>query len=141
MVEEPSDFITQRIKNVVYNSINFDLALTREEGLWKILVARIIFDIVKPQGQQTLLKKDNFVIEHFSLSLDVFKHFFEYLKQVDVSAPMTVQKIKDLSTEQFFEIGIYKLNFKGNFPSKEVNFFGRQRAKDPRGIDRPIYYI
>src|SRR5438309_1384883 len=69
MTEEPiQDFITQRIKNVGYNSINFDLALTKEDGLWKVLVARIIFDIVTPQGQQTVLKKDNFVIEQYHLS-------------------------------------------------------------------------
>ncbi len=142
MAEDPIwDFITQRAKDADYQSVNFDLALVKEEESWKILVARIIFDTAYPLGQKTLLKKPKFVIEHFSLPLDEFQRFFEYLKQVDVTRSQHILDINKYPDKQFFDIGSYKLNFKGNFPSKEVKFLGRQRAKNPRGIDRPIYYV
>jgi len=141
MTDDPMwNFILQRVKSAGYKSINFDLALVKEES-WKILIARIIFDIAYPAGQSTLLKKPNFVIERFSLPLDEFQRFFEYLKRVDVTHSMHALNSKDYPAEEFFNIGIYKLNFKGNFPSKEVRFLGRQRAKNPRGIDKPIYYF
>lgn len=135
------NFITEKIKNIGYNSINFDLALVKEEGEWKVLVARIIFDIAKPQEQKTLLKKNDFVIEHFSQSIHEFERFYEYLNKSDITRQQTVESITSDAVEQSYKIGNYSVKFKGNFPSREVYFLGRQRTKDPRGIDRPIYHI
>ena len=75
MLESMWEPIVLMIKKRGYKSVTFDLALVKEDGSWKVLIARIIFDVGFPVGQQTLLKKSNFAIERFSLPLEDFQRF------------------------------------------------------------------
>ena len=133
------NLIKERIDKYGYNSANFRLALMKEGELWKIIIAKIVLDISNPQGQKTLLNENNFALEDISVSLEEFRQFLDYLKAVYVGNIKFQGSSVNITTDILFKIGSYKLCFVGNFPSRELYFFGRQVSKEYHGIDRPIY--
>jgi hypothetical protein len=76
--------ITEKATKMGYKSVTCRLALIQENEDWKIFNARFVFDIVNPTGQQTIFKKKNFALEDFSLSVEDFYKFLNYLKRVYV---------------------------------------------------------
>ena len=134
------DLIKERIDSYGYNSANFKLALMKEGELWKIVIAKIVLDISKPQGQKTLLNENNFVLENISVSIEDFKRFLDYLKTVYVGGIKFDGSSINITEDMLFKIGNYKLCFVGNFPSRELYFFGRQVSTQYHGVDRPVYY-
>jgi len=134
-------FIDRMTKKCNYNSVNFDITAVKEEEFWKILFSRIIFDIKKPEGQKTLLNLDDFTIEQFSLPLDAFLKFYDYLQTVDVAKITYPGSFAKLSENMFFNLGKYKLCFLGNFPGKDISFYGRGTARSYHGVDKPVYFL
>lgn len=142
MTEDPIlAFLNKRIEKCNYISVTFDLALIQEEGFWKILFSRIVFDTKKPEGQKTLLDVNNFRIEQFSLSIDEFLKFYEYLKTVDVQKVHVPASFPKISDNMLFNIGTYRLCFIGNFPGNDISFYGRDVARTYHGLDKPIYFV
>lgn len=135
------DFINTRIEKKNYQSINFDLALIREAGFWKILFTRIIFDIATPQPKKELLKNDNFVISKYSIPVGEFENFFQYLTSVYSGAMNIPVEFGKISDTLLYSIGDFKLCFAGNFPGSNIDFFGRHRTREIYGIDLPMYTI
>lgn len=139
MTKDPIwNFIAQRVKDVGYQSVNFDLALTKEGELWKILFSRIVFDVSEPSKPITFLEDDNFVIKRFSISINQFNEFFDYLIRMGAITSPDFSKLTD---GFLYTIGDYKLCFLGNFLPNRYDFHGRERAKRLYGIDKPIYRI
>ncbi len=139
MTSEPIlDFINEKTRNNGYNSVIFDLALIKEDGSWKILLSRIIFDVSESSKPITFLKDDNFVIERVSISINQFNEFFNYLMQLGARTSPGFSKLTD---DFLYVIGNYKLCFLGNFLPNRYNFHGRERAMRLYGIDKPVYRI
>jgi len=133
--------IRDKIKKYNYNSVNFDLALLKEDRFWKILFSRIVFDIRNQGQQKSLLNEGIFRIEKISLDIDNFFAFFEYLKLVDVNKVSFPGSFEKISKDMFFKFGNYKLCFFGNFPGFNIMFNGRDRAKNHCGLEKPIHFV
>jgi hypothetical protein len=130
--------IIQRIENYDYLSAKFRLILIKEYGIWKILTARIILDISKPQENVTLMEEDNFAIEDIFISIEDFRIFLDYLDSVYIGkiSPEGKVEIKD---ELLFDLGKYKLCFVGNYPGSDTPFQNRHDGRRHYGIDAPFY--
>lgn len=135
------NLIKDRTKEYGYNSANFKLALLKEGEFWKVIMAKIILDISKPQGQTTLLKENNFVLENISVSIEEFYQFLDYLKTVYVGNVKFVGSSVNVTEDMLYKLGSYGLCFVGNFPSRELYFTGRQHAEAHLGIDKPVYHV
>lgn len=139
MEEEIRNAIKKKINDYGYRSAKFRLALVKEEPFWKILLGNIILDISEPKENKTFLKEENFVLEDIYLTIEEFQKFFDYLGHVyigNISREGNVTINKALQ----FSIGNYDLCFVGNFPSRDLNFYGRHRATEYFGVEKPIYH-
>ncbi|MGI0072797.1 MAG: hypothetical protein ACREA3_03170 [Nitrosotalea sp.] len=137
--EAMQNAIQTRLATYDYKSANFRLALVKENDFWKVAIARIILDVLEPKGQDMHLKQDDFVLVDFSLSIDEFKQFLEYLKHVYVGNITIKGNTIDFTDDLLFKLGDYKLCFVGNFPSPEPYFYGREVARTYHGIDKPVF--
>lgn len=132
--------IVDKVKKMGYNSATLQLALLKQGNLWKIYMARMILDMQKPSVQKTLLKTEDFALEDFSISIDEFDRFLEFLKKSYVGNVTFQGNHPDIPAEYFYKIGKYRICFVGNFPGKELYFFRRDIGKS-HGIDKPLYFI
>lgn len=84
MYEEIYRLIKEKIVKMGYKSVTFRLALLKERDVWKIFLASMVFANESPQSHKQLVKTDGFVLEDFSLSIEEFNNFLEYLRKVNV---------------------------------------------------------
>jgi len=135
MINPIPDLIKKKIKEFDYNSATAQFALVMDDDFGKIIECRFILDIDHPHKTKTLLKKDNFVLEEFSLSIEEFQEILDGLKKFDL----------ELNGEMVFKLGNYPIFFGGNFPGRELEFYGRQIMTRHHGIQKPAflasYYI
>jgi len=136
-----NNIIREKVREIGYKSVLFRLALIREQGQWKIFSARLVFDIAWPYGHKTLLKKGDFALEDFSLTLEEFDTFLEYLKKVFVGNVKFHNSTPEITDDLLFSLGSYRLCFVGNFPGRELMFFRSDVGKEYHGIDKPLYFI
>jgi len=138
--ENPTpNLIREKINELDYKSVNARFVLVKDYR-WKVLICRFIFDIDDPHKHNTLLKKENFAIEDFSLSLEEFQKFLNYLKTVDIGSGVKIDSDSDITENMLFRLGNYKLCLAGNFPSRELEFYGRQIMLLHHGIQKPGYF-
>jgi len=130
MINPIPDLIKKKIKEFDYNSVTAQFALVGDEGYWKTIRCRFILDIDPPHGAKTLFKKDNFVLVDFSLSLEEFQEILDDLENFDM----------ELNGEMCFKLGNYPIFFGGNFPGRELEFYGRQIMIRSHGIQKPAYF-
>lgn len=122
-----------------YKSFTFRLALLKERDVWKIFLASIVFEDEPPKTHKQLVKTDGFVLKDFSLSIDDFNNFLEYLKKVNVGS-VQFQGHEPIVTEEYlYNIGNYKLCFLGNFSNMQLYFFRREIGRS-HGVDKPLYF-
>lgn len=139
MSENPTpSLIRKKINEFDYKSVNARFVLVKDYR-WKVLICRFIFDIADPHKHNTLLKKDNFALEDFSLSLKEFQKFLNYLKTVDIGGAVKIDSDTDVTENMLFKLGNYKLCLAGNFPGRELEFYGRQIMLLHHGIQKPGY--
>lgn len=132
------DSILKIIEDSHYQSAKFRLVLVKEEGFWRILISRVILDISKPQENTILIREENFAIEDIYVSIEDFKEFLNYLDNVYIGK-ISPEGKAEINDNVVFKLGSYKLCFVGNYPGKELNFQGRQKAREHYGIDAPFY--
>lgn len=121
-----------------YTSVNLRLVLIKEENRWKVFLAHAIFGYEEPGSNLTRLRQDDLVIEDFSISVEEFNKFLEYLKRVNVSSVNLDGNKVIVNDEVLYKIGTYKLCFVGNMASNGLVFIRREHGKY-QGIDKPLY--
>jgi len=132
--------IKDRIFKMGFNSVNFRLSLIKEENRWKIFLARVIFEIEKPRGRILHHKQDDFIIEDFSISIEDFNKFLDYLKRVDIGNITFEDGKAIIPDESLYSIGDHKLCFAGNMTNGNIMFLRRSHGLI-HGIDHPLYMI
>lgn len=135
------DLIRNKIQENNYQSVTFNFALHEEDNLWKIIVARIIFEETPKKENKTLFKGDQFALENFSFSIPEFNNFLDYLERVFVGDVFKKESTFEINDKLFFQFGDYKICFVGNFPANEFYFYGRDITKKHHGIDKPVYHF
>ena len=142
--DEIRNKIKKRIEDYAYRSAKFRLALVKEEQFWKVVLGHIVLDISEPKKNKTFLKEENFALEDIYVSIEEFQKFFDYLGHVHIGDISREGKVT-INKELQFTIGNYDLCFVGNFPSRDLNYYGRQMAVEHYGFDKPFwiadYYI
>jgi len=139
LIENPtSSLIRKKINELDYKSVNARFVLVKDYR-WKVLICRFIFDIDDPHKHNTLLQKDNFALEDFSLSLQEFQKFLNYLQTVDIGSKVKIDSDQDITENMLFRLGNYKLCLAGNFPGRELEFYGRKIMSLHHGIQKPGY--
>lgn len=133
------DLIRKKISDLGYNSVNARFVWAKD-GFWKVIICRFIFDLNQPKNNETLLKKDNFTIEDFSLSLEKFYEFLDYLKRIHGKQIQVTNSKQNISPHLLFKIGNYELCLIGDYPSRELEFYGRQIMSRNHGIQKPSFF-
>lgn len=134
------NLIRDKVTELGYESVTARLTLVKDEN-WKVFISKFIFDLKKPTSPKTLIKKNNFALEDFSLSIEEFYQFLNYLDKVYVGNVKILNNKIELTDDLLFKFGNYKLCFAGNFPSRELYFFGRQVAEEHHGVSRPTFFV
>ena len=133
------DLIRKKISDLGYNSVNARFVLAKD-SFWKVIMCRFIFDLNQPKNDEILLKKDNFTIEDFSLSLEKFYEFLDYLKQIHGQQIQVTNSKQNIPPHLLFKIGNYELCLIGDYPSRELEFYGRQIMSRNHGIQKPSFF-
>ena len=133
--------IREKISEFDYKSVKAQFALLKEEETWKILMSRFIFEKKEPVENKTLIKKENFVLEEFSLPVFVFDEFLRYTERGYISVIKIENGKPAITDHHLYGIGDYDLCMVGNFPSRELYFYGRKSMNQNHGIDHPTYYV
>lgn len=134
------NLIRDKVTELGYESVTARLALVKDEN-WKVFISKFIFDLKKPTSPKTLIKKNDFALEDFSLSIEEFYQFLNYLDKVYVGNIKILNNKIELTDDLLFKFGNYKLCFAGNFPSKELYFYGRQVVEEHHGVSRPTFFV
>jgi len=137
--EKILDKIKQKISQNQYKSANLQFAIKKEDGQWKIAIARLVFDIQEPQQNKIHVVYEDFRLEDVCLSISKALEFLEYLAKSNINNVPVVNSIPQITDEHYFELGQYKLCFAGNFTSDDLYFLSRDKSKDYHGIGRPVF--
>lgn len=140
-MEETSkmDLIRNKIQENNFRSADFNFALVEEDNIWRVLLSKIIFSKKPKRKDETCIRKENFALECFSLSITEFEDFLQYLEKVHVGNVLKSGNEFQMNDDLFYRFGNYKLSFVGNFPSRELCFCGRQTMEKFHGINKASF--
>ncbi len=131
--------LERMIEKFGYKSANFRFALVKEKEIWKVLLSHILLDVSYPTARKTLMKDEGFALEDFSLPINAFRGFLDYLCRVYVGKVTFEENHPKITDELFFKFDSYELCFVGNFTSNEL-LFSRTEYMKQHGINRPAYH-